>query len=294
MTLTMNMPVHKPVLPNEVVTGLKVEPGKCYVDCTLGLGGHALAILEKACPGGYLLGIDTDPNAIEIARDRLIDYSGCVFYVNDNFVNLKKICEENDFIPVDGILFDLGVSSMQLDTPERGFSFQGEGELDMRFNQEQVLTAMDLVNILPEHRIAQLLFEYGDEYNSKQIARNIVRNRPVKTTVELANIVEEAVGGRHGKIHPATKTFLALRIVVNHEMENLKNTLDQTLDVLAQGGRLVVISYHSIEDRIVKQFVKRETGACICPPGTPICTCGHLPTLKMIEKKVITPDISEL
>jgi 16S rRNA (cytosine1402-N4)-methyltransferase len=153
---------------------------------------------------------------------------------------------------------------------------------------------MDLVNILPEHRIAQLLLEYGDEYNARQIARNIIRNRPVKTTIELAKIVENAVGGRHGKIHPATKTFLALRIVVNHEMDNLKNALEQTLAVLAPGGRLVVISYHSIEDRVVKQFIKRETAACICPPGVPVCTCGHIPTLKMIEKKVVTPDIGEL
>ncbi len=294
MTLTMNMPVHKPVLLNEVIAGLQVRPGKCYVDCTLGLGGHASAILEKALPGGYLLGIDADPEAINIARERLEEFNGSVIYVNDNFINLRRICEENDFVPVDGILFDLGVSSMQLDRPERGFSFQGEGELDMRFNQDQVLTAMDLVNILPEYRLAQLLLEYGDEYNCKQIARNIVRNRPVKSTVDLARLVEQAVGGRHGKIHPATKTFLALRIVVNHEMENLKAALEQTVDLLTPGGRLVVISYHSIEDRIVKQFVKRESSSCICPPGTPACTCNHIPTLSLIEKKVITPDTGEL
>jgi 16S rRNA (cytosine1402-N4)-methyltransferase len=294
MTLTMEKPIHKPVLLNEAVDALCVKRGGRYVDCTLGLGGHSLAIAERACPDGAVLGIDADPDAILIARGRLADYAGCMTYVNDNFSNLENILKENNFIPADGILFDLGVSSLQLDTPDRGFSFQAEAELDMRFNPEQVLTAVDLVNILPENRVAELLIEYGDEYRGKQIARNIVKNRPIASTTQLAEIISEAVGGRHGKIHPATKTFLALRIMVNHELENLRNALGQTVNCLIPGGRLVVISYHSIEDRVVKQFIKRETSGCICPPQAPVCICGHEPTLKVIAKNIITPSPEEI
>jgi 16S rRNA (cytosine1402-N4)-methyltransferase len=294
MTLTMNLPVHKPVLLNEVVEALNVEPGKRYIDCTLGLGGHSLAIINKAYPEGRLLGIDADPDAIIIAREKLANYTDSVVLVNDNFINLEKLCREKDFMPADGILFDLGVSSLQLDTANRGFSFQSEANLDMRFGPEQVLTAADLINILPEFRLAQLLLEYGDEYKNKQIARNIVKNRPITTTRELVDIIEQAVGGRHGKLHPATKTFMALRIMVNHELENLQSVLNQTLNCLAEGGRLVVISYHSMEDRIVKEFVRRESSKCICPPGLPICNCQHSPTIKSIVKKIITPSWDEI
>ena len=294
MTLTMPLPTHTPVLLNEIVEALQVKPGKRYIDCTLGLGGHARAILEKTAPSGQLLGIDTDPEAIRIARTKLSQYSGATILVNDNFANIENICRENNFLPVDGILFDLGISSAQLDNAVRGFSFQHDAQPDMRFSPNQVLTATDLINILPEDRLAQLIYEYGEERQSRQIARLIIKNRPVVSTVDLAEIIQQAVGGRQHKIHPATKTFQALRIAVNHELENLETALKQTTNCLNRRGRLVVVSYHSLEDRIVKQFMKRETMACLCPPQTPVCNCGHVPSFKLISKKIITPSPGEI
>lgn len=294
MTLAMPTPIHIPVLLNEAIGALQVQPGRRYIDCTIGLGGHSQAILEQSSPGGMVLGIDADPEALRICNARLSQYSNSVILINDNFVNLEKICRENNFASVDGILFDLGISSAQLSDSDRGFSFQYDAQPDMRFNQEQVLTATDLLNILPETRLAQLIYEYGEERHSRQIARLIVENRPNLSTTKLARLIEKAVGGHQYKIHPATRTFQALRIAVNHELENLDIALKQTLDCLKRRGRLVVISYHSLEDRIVKQFMKRESMCCLCPPQTPVCTCGHLPSLKIISKKVITPSIKEI
>ncbi len=294
MTLTMSLPIHKSVLLNEAVSALQVRPGKRYVDCTIGMGGHTLAILERSLATGQVLGIDADPEAIRIARIKLADYERSVLLVNDNFANLEAICQKSNFLPVDGIIFDLGISSPQIDTAERGFSFQLDAQLDMRFNPNQILTATDLVNILPEDKLAQLIREYGEEHHCRKIARYIVKNRPVISTLELASIVEQAVGSRRRKIHPATKTFLALRIVVNHELENLETALNQSINCLDRRGRLVVISYHSLEDRIVKQFIKQETKGCVCPPHTPVCNCGHAPSLKLISKKVITPSMEEI
>lgn len=294
MTLTMSRPKHIPVLLGEVTEALNISPGKRYVDCTLGLGGHALSILEKGLNTVQLLGIDADIEAINTAKNKLSAYSRSVLLINDNFSNLEAICRENDFLPVDGILFDLGLSSLQLDTAERGFSFQKDAPLDMRYNQTQILTATDLINILPESKLAELISKYGEEHRSKQIARNIVNQRPVVNTLELSRIIEKTVGGKKQKIHPATKTFLALRIVVNHELENLESALKQTINCLDRRGRLVVISYNSLEDRIVKQFIKQEITECICPPRTPICNCGHIPSLKLISKKIITPTAEEI
>jgi len=294
MSLTMTLPIHIPVLLKEAVEALQVEPGKRYVDCTLGSGGHTMAILEKSLPGGQLLGIDTDPEAIRIAKSRLADYAESTILVNDNFANLETICEENDFLPVHGILFDLGISSLQLDTTERGFSFQHDAPLDMRFSPAQEFTAADMVNVLFEDKLAQLIRDYGEERYSRQIAKRIVEKRPINTTLELAHIVQQVIGSRRGKIHPATRTFLALRIAVNRELKNLDIALTQTINCLNRQGRLVVISYHSLEDRLVKQFMKRETKGCICPPGTPVCRCGHMPSLKLISKKVIPPSLDEI
>jgi 16S rRNA (cytosine1402-N4)-methyltransferase len=290
----MSRKVHIPVLLGEVTEALNISPGKRYVDCTLGLGGHALSILEQGLTTVQLLGIDADLEAINIAKNKLSPFSRTVLLVNDNFGNLECICRENDFLPVDGILFDLGISSLQIDSAERGFSFRHDAHLDMRFNPTQILTATDLVNILPENKLAELLSKYGEEHQSKKIARNIVEHRPVVSTIELAHIIERTVGTRKHKIHPATKTFLALRIVVNHELENLETALNQTINCLDRRGRLVVISYNSLEDRIVKQFIKREITGCICPSRTPICNCGHIPSLKLISKKVIVPTPEEI
>ena len=294
MSIATSLPVHVPVLLDEVIAGLQPRQGGCFIDCTVGLGGHAAAILDKIWPSGRLLGIDADPEAIKISQDRLSDYRESVTLVNDNFVNLEAICRRYHFHPVDGILFDLGVSSLQLDTAERGFSFNLDAPLNMRFDRGQGPTASDIVNSLSEPELARLLREYGEERHSQRIARYIVRNRPIATTLELARLVQQALGAKRGKIHPATRTFMALRIAVNEELQNLELALKQTINLLRPGGRLAVISYHSLEDRIVKQFMRDAASSCLCPPGTIICRCGHVPTLKLISRKVIRPTSLEV
>jgi len=296
MSLTMPLPVHVPVLLDEVIEGLQPQAGGYFVDCTVGLGGHATAILERISPTGRLLGIDADPEAIEISRDRLRDYGEAVTLVNDNFVNLEAICERYHFHPVDGIIFDLGVSSLQLDTAERGFSFNLDAPLNMRFDSGQGLTASDIVNNFPEKELEKLIAKYGEERHSRRIARHIVKNRPITTTVDLAHLIEQISGApaRRSRIHPATRTFMALRIAVNKELQNLESALKQTLNLLRPGGRLAVISYHSLEDRIVKQFMRDAASNCLCPPGAVICRCGHVPTLKLISRKVIKPTSLEI
>jgi len=269
------------VLPEETIEALAVQPGGRYIDCTLGTGGHAAAILEHSSPGGQLLGIDADPGAMKAAKSRLEAYSGSTVLVNQNFINLKAICHKHHFFPVHGILFDLGLSSLQLNGNGRGFSFRHDAPLDMRLNPHQQVTAADIVNTLTETELARVIKTFGEESRSNRIAQYIVRQRPVKTTFELAEIVEQATGGRRGRIHPATRTFLALRIAVNQELENLRATLEQAVELLGLGGRLVVISYHSLEDRIVKQFTHQEAS-------------GDNPRLKLVNKKVITPSLAEI
>lgn len=285
---------HIPVLTEEVIQGLAVQPGGRYIDCTLGGGGHSLSILAHSSPGGQVLGLDADPNAIKTAGERLKDYKDSVLLVNDNFMNLKSVCYKNDFFPVHGVIFDLGLSSLQLAENNRGFSFQHKAPLDMRFSPEQETTADEIVNEYPEEELANLIRTFGEETAAKRIAGYIVRERPVKTTLELARIIEKGVGKRSRKIHPATKTFQALRIAVNHELDSLSLALQQAVDVLGYEGRLVVISYHSLEDRIVKQFMQRESRNCICPPEVPVCTCGHKASISQINKRVITPSQEEL
>ena len=286
---------HKPVLLKEVVTALAVQPGGRYIDCTLGGGGHARAIMEHSSPGGQLLGIDADPEAIRAATLNLSHFTYSTLLVNDNFVNLDDICHRYNFYPVHGILLDLGLSSLQLANDPRGFSFQYEADLDMRFNPNQETTAADIVNTYSESELANIIRSYGEEDNSYRIARRIVQARPIHTTLQLAAVVEDAVGGRKGsRIHPATKTFQALRIAVNDELDHLEETLRKTTDLLGIGGRLVVISYHSLEDRIVKQFMQRESQDCLCPPRMPVCRCGHKASMRLINKKIITPSEEEI
>ncbi|MFC1920835.1 16S rRNA (cytosine(1402)-N(4))-methyltransferase RsmH [Chloroflexota bacterium] len=290
----MLAPAHVPVLIEEVTKALAVQPGGRYIDCTLGAGGHAAAILEQSSPGGQLLGIDADTEALKIARQNLEAYSNSILLVNDNFANLKAICYKYDFLPVHGILLDLGLSSLQLESDTRGFSFQRSAPLDMRLNNHQDLTAAYIVNSYPEIELANLIRAYGEEGRSRQIARRIIKERPIKTTLELVRTIEQVTGPRRGKIHPATKTFQALRIAVNQELEHLETTLKQAIDLLGYKGRLVVISYHSLEDRIVKQYMKQESKECICPPGTPVCVCGHSASLRLVNKRVITPSLPEV
>lgn len=294
MSPTMLASAHIPVLVEEAIQALAVQPGGRYIDCTLGGGGHAAAILEHSSPGGQLLGIDADPEAIQLARARLEGWSDSTLLINENFVNLEAICYRYDFSPVHGILFDLGLSSLQLDSGDRGFSFQQEAPLDMRFSPHQTLTAADIVNTYAETELARLIRRYGEEGYSRQIARRIVLERPIKTTLQLARLIERVYGGRRGHIHPATRTFQALRIAVNQELDNLESVLRQAVSLLGSGGRLIVISYHSLEDRIVKQFMQREAKDCVCPPGIPTCVCGHTASLRLINKRVIIPSPIEV
>ena len=287
--------IHTPVLLNETLDALSVQPGGRYIDCTVGSGGHAAAILERSVPGGQLLGIDADPEAIKVAGERLKAYRESLLLVNDNFARLQAVCLKYDFQPVHGILFDLGVSSLQLGDTGRGFSFQYDAPLDMRFSPDQETTVEDIVNYSSENEIARIIRAYGEEIHCQRVARRIVNERPIKTTRELARTVEKAVGGRKGgKIHPATRTFQALRIAVNHELEILESSLKQAIEILGYGGRLVVISYHSLEDRIVKQFMQREAKGCICGPAAPVCVCGHTASLRILNKRVIRPTSDEV
>jgi 16S rRNA (cytosine1402-N4)-methyltransferase len=284
------MSTHIPVLLDEVVEALQVIPNGRYIDCTVGEGGHAAAVLEH---GGCVLGIDIDPNALEEASERLKPHGDKAILINENFINLESIASRYDFVPSSGILFDLGMSSLQLADTERGFSFQVEGPLDMRFDPSQELTAETVVNTFSEPELADIINKYGEERRSSAIAKTIVANRPFNTTTQLASVIARAAGKR-GRIHPATKTFQALRIFVNQELERLKAALKQAISVLEAGGRLVVISFHSLEDRLVKDFLKRESQDCICLPNIPICTCNHRASLKLITKKVVTPSRNEV
>ena len=289
--MSQTMPaIHIPVLLNEAIDALRVEPGGRYIDCTVGEGGHTTAVLER---GGRVLGIDIDPQAIEVARARLLPYGKLAILINKSFDALDQICSSLGFRPVRGILFDLGMSSFQLSNTKRGFSFQYDAPLDMRFSPTQELTAATIVNTFPEEEIASIIERYGEERRSTEIARSIVQNRPFSTTRQLATVVARAVGMRR-KIHPATKTFQALRIAVNQELERLKAALKQAVNILEVGGRLVVISFHSLEDRLVKKFLRRESQDCVCPPQTPACICGHQAILQLITKRVITPSPTEV
>jgi 16S rRNA (cytosine1402-N4)-methyltransferase len=285
---------HAPVLKEEAVRYLGVQPGGRYMDCTAGAGGHAAAIMEAATPGGLLLGLDADPRALKAAGETLARFGDSVKLVEANFRELFAVCKDNNFVPVQGVLFDLGLSSMQLADEARGFGFQVEAPLDMRFGPEQQIRAADIVNEYDEAELANVIWRFGEEPASRRIARAIVKARPVGTTTELASIVSRAAGGRHGRrLHPATRTFQALRIAVNDELAALEEAQEQAMAVLGDGGRLVVISFHSLEDRIVKQFMAREARDCICPPEAPACTCGHRARLKILTKKTVSPGPDE-
>lgn len=286
--------LHLPVMLEESIHGLKVEAGGRYVDCTTGAGGHAQAILDASSPGGQLLGFEADPQAVEIARERLTSFGSLALIVNRNFSNLEEECLERNFFPLNGVLFDLGLSSMQLEETGRGFSFQYDAPLDMRFSPDQQLSVEEIVNSYKESDIASIIYKYGEEPASRRIAAAIVKNRPLYTTTQLADIIVRAVGGKKGRIHPATRTFQALRITVNRELETLETALRQALNMLGYGGRLVVISYHSLEDRIVKRFFREESRDCICPPGVPVCTCSHRASIRQVNRKIITPSPEEI
>ena len=286
---------HVPVMVREVLAALNVRPGGRYVDGTVGAGGHALAIMEAASPGGSLLGIDRDPEALDVARRHLARFGDDVRLVQGDFGEIDRICRQFAFVPVHGVLLDMGLSSLQLEGAERGFSFQREGPLDMRFDPGQELTAAQIVNEYREDELADLLWRYGEEPQARRIARRIVERRPLHTTIELAKVVEEAVGGRaRRQSHPATRTFQALRIAVNQELLSLEAALPQAYGLLGDLGRLAVLSYHSLEDRLVKEFIRRESRDCVCPPRQPVCTCGHKAGLRPVSRGAVRPSAEEV
>jgi len=289
----MSGALHQPVLYHEIIHALQPKNAGRYVDGTLGAGGHARGILEACAPDGCLLGLDVDPQALALARETLAPYGERARLIQTSYDSLTQTLHEIGWDEVDGILLDLGLSSMQLDTPERGFSFQQDAPLDMRFDPDSPTTAADLVNTLPQDELADLIYRYGEERASRRIAQAILMARPLQTTRQLAAVIE-AVLPRKGHIHPATKTFQALRIAVNEELDRVENVLPQAVAALKTGGRLAIISFHSLEDRIVKAYFRRESRDCICPPKQPVCTCGHIATLKEISRKPIIPGEAEI
>jgi 16S rRNA (cytosine1402-N4)-methyltransferase len=284
---------HVPVLYREVLTGLQVRPGGSYIDATIGAGGHAAGILDTSAPDGRLLGLDADPEAVTFARRALQHFADRVLVVTSNFRDLRAVAVAHGFGQVDGALMDLGFSSRQLAAANRGFSFDQDGPLDMRLNPNQGRTAAELIRDLSETELADLLWRYGEERYSRRIARAIVAARPVTTTGQLAELVAKRVGRRE-KIHPATRVFQALRIAVNDELGALAEALPEARDLLRPGGRLAVIAFHSLEDRLVKQFYRREAGDCVCPPEAPVCACGHRATLGLVTRKPIRPSDEEI
>lgn len=285
---------HLSVLYHDTILALKPQSPGRYVDATVGAGGHAAGILQASSPEGKLLGLDRDPQALELASQRLSVYGDRVVLRQASYTTLLEQLAAIGWTGVQGVLMDLGVSSMQIDTPERGFSFQSEGPLDMRFDPSQATTAADLVNRLSETELADLIWEFGEERHARRIARAIVQARPLQTTTQLADVVLKAVRGERSKIHPATRTFQALRIAVNEELKGLAETLPQAVKALAPGGRLAVISFHSLEDRIVKQFFRRESRDCICPPDQPVCICGHKASIREITRRPIVANEEEI
>jgi 16S rRNA (cytosine1402-N4)-methyltransferase len=286
--------VHKPVLYNEIIHALKPgSPGR-YVDGTLGAGGHARGILEASHPDGQLLGMDVDPDALEVARRNLQPFGGRAVLVQASYTNLSAELDALGWKSVDGILLDLGLSSMQLGSADRGFSFQIDAPLDMRFNPLASLTADDLVNRLSEQELADIIYKYGEERRSRQVAKAIVRARPIHTTQKLAEVVASATRSGSPGIHPATRTFQSLRIAVNDELEAIEVVLPQTISHLTPGGRLAVLSFHSLEDRIIKHFFRQESRDCICPPRQPICTCGHRASIEEVTRRPIRPSETEI
>jgi 16S rRNA (cytosine1402-N4)-methyltransferase len=284
------------VLLEEVLAGLDVRSGGLYVDGTVGGGGHAAAILEASAPTGRLLALDRDPAAVARAQSRLTPFGERVTVVHASYERMEALARERGFVPADGVLLDLGFSSFQVDDPERGFAFRFEGPLDMRYDPTGGgLTAAQLVNELPESELADLIWRYGEEPRSRRIAGAIVAARPLHTTRELAEVIHAEVGRRRDEaLHPATRTFQALRIAVNRELEVLEAALPQAVSILRPGGRLAVIAFHSLEDRIVKHYLKEEARGCICPPESPICTCGHEPSVRRVTRKPVTPSEAEI
>ena len=289
---------HYSVLLQECIEGLDIDPNGVYVDGTAGGGGHSFAIASRLT-GGRLIAIDQDEAAIEAAGERLAPLGDRATVVRSNFCEIARVCRELEIDGIDGLLLDLGVSSYQLDTPERGFSYMADAPLDMRMDKRGALTAYDVVNGYDEDRLKKILYEYGEERFSSSIAAAIIRERqkkPIETTLELSDIIKYAIPpkAREGGHHPSKRSFQAIRIEVNGELNVIEPAIRDAASLLRKGGRIAIITFHSLEDRIVKQtFASLATG-CTCPKSFPVCVCGNKPTLKVVTRKPILPSAAEL
>ena len=290
---------HKSIMLAETIESLHIKPDGIYVDGTLGGGGHSLEIAKRLTDRGRLIGIDQDGDAIEAAGQRLAPYSDRVTIVRSNYAQMKQVLQELSIDKVDGILLDLGVSSYQLDNGERGFTYREDVPLDMRMDKRQERTARDIVNTYSETELYHIIRDYGEDKFAKNIAKHIVLARkeaPVETTGQLTEIIKAAIPRKVRAVggHPAKKTFQAIRIELNHELDVLKGHLEEMVDLLGDEGRLCVITFHSLEDRIVKNIFRTCENPCICPPGFPVCTCGRVSKGRVITRKPIVPGEEEL
>ncbi len=290
---------HKSVLLEETVSSLNIRPDGIYVDGTLGGGGHSLEICKQLSDQGRLIGIDQDDAAIKAATERLKDHKSKVTIVRSNYCNMKQCLKDIGIEKVDGIILDLGVSSYQLDTVERGFTYREDAPLDMRMDRRQTYTAKDIVNEYSEMELYRIIRDYGEDRFAKNIAKHIVKARAektIETTNELTEIIKNAIPAKVRKTggHPAKRTFQAIRIELNKELEVLENTLDEMIDLLNEGGHLSIITFHSLEDRIVKSNFRKNENPCICPPEFPVCVCGKKSKGKVVTRKPILPSEKEL
>jgi 16S rRNA (cytosine1402-N4)-methyltransferase len=291
------MTYHTPVLLNEVVKQLQPRRGGLYVDCTVGGGGHAREVLRACGPDGQLIGLDWDEEAIAASRERLREFGARVQLVRASYVEMERVLMSLGVTVVDGVLFDLGVSSRQFDEPGRGFSLHRAGPLDMRMSRQLGATARDILRGASLEELARIFRVYGEEKRSRAIARKIVAEReksPLESTTELTRLVEQVTGPKRSAIHPATRVFQALRIVVNNELDNLRRGLEVASRFLRSGARMAVISYHSLEDRMVKHFFVEKSSGCICPPDLPVCACGRKETLRIVTKKPVACSKAEV
>ncbi len=293
--------MHIPVLYQETIDFLQPQPGGRYIDGTVGAGGHTRGILQASAPDGKILAFDRDREAIIYARQQLTDAGQRITFVHASYSRMAELAPAYGFDKADGILLDLGLSSSQLANSSRGFSFVNDGPLDMRFDTTSGPTAADLVNELEVSDLATIFQRYGEVRQSLRLAEVIANNRPLKTTKQLADLIDcesskfgSTRHGRVSRIHPATQVFQALRIAVNNELAELERGLEAAVKLLEFGGRLVVISFHSLEDRIVKHYMREMSQECKCPPGQPVCTCGSQPVLRLVRRKVVRPTASEI
>ena len=290
---------HAPVLLHECIEALNIQPDGIYLDGTLGGAGHSREIAARLSEAGMLIGVDRDPAALQAAGERLSSMKARILLVHENFQNLREILNQAGVDRIDGMLFDLGVSSPQLDEAERGFSYMNDAPLDMRMNPEDRLSAYEVVNDWPQEELKRILFDYGEERYAPLIAAAIVRERakkPIETTLELSAVIRGAMPAQalREKQHPAKRSFQAIRIAVNDELGAVERMMEAAPDLLKPGGRLAVITFHSLEDRIVKNAMQTAAKGCICPPSFPVCVCGRKPSVRILTKKPITSQPEEL